>query len=201
MTTKSRLNPNPLSRPTLKSLQEAGILRREKIGLRNIIRAGTGAVEPFGFNIGGIYDFIRDEPSLSNFRTHSRREVRGLVGYGGGRAEICATSIYPAPRGFTAGLSTHSPINRLATSILKQPCTKQTFFDPKIPMYGDAVLITDKRFHWVFSRNQVSDTEIMEFDALLTTPRTLYKRGVTTTIVFHVEPNQNDIFTIKIAWQ
>lgn len=68
-------------------------------------------------------------------------------------------------------------------------------------MYGDAVLITDKRFHWVFSRSQVSDTEIMEFDALLTTPRTLYKRGVSTAIVFHVEPNQNDIFTIKMAWQ
>jgi hypothetical protein len=68
-------------------------------------------------------------------------------------------------------------------------------------MYGDAVLITDKRFHWVFSNYQVAEDEILEFDALLTTPRTLHKRWSGLSIVFHTEPSQTDIFTIKMAWQ
>ena len=49
MATKNRLNPNPESRATLKQLEQRGILRREKVGIRNIIRAETDTVEPVGF--------------------------------------------------------------------------------------------------------------------------------------------------------
>jgi hypothetical protein len=200
MATKSRLNPNPASQPTLKSLHDGGILHREMIGLRNIIRATSGAVEPFGYDIGCVYDFIHKEASLSNFRKHARR-AHGLVGYNGGRAEILAMTNYRDWHEVRDVLSADFPVNSLATSLLQQPCTKRARFDPKIPMYGDAVLITDRRYHWVFSKNQATEDEILAFDALLTTPRTLHKRWNHTSIVFHTEPNQADIFSIKMAWQ
>jgi hypothetical protein len=200
MTGKSRLNPNPASRPTLKDLKGAGILDREKIGLRNIIRAATGAVEPCGYAIECMYDFTQREPTLNNFRQHSLR-VGGLVGYSGGRAEIYATTNFSCSCGSSRDLSRHYPVNTLATDILKQPCTRGAWFDPGIPMYGDAVLITDKRMHWTFSKEKAPEDAILEFDALLTTPRMLHKRFYGTVIVFLEEPNQSDIFTIKLAWQ
>jgi hypothetical protein len=70
-----------------------------------------------------------------------------------------------------------------------------------MPIYGDAALITDKRLHWVFWRHQVPDDEITDFDAQLTTPRILQKCWNSTKIIFLEEPNQNDIFAIKLAWQ
>ncbi len=200
MVTKSRLNPNPASRPTLKSLQDGGILHREMIGLRNIIRAATGAVEPCGYNIESISEFVRREPTLKNFRQNGR-PVEGLVSYSGGRAEIRATTVYPGTVSAMFDLSQHYPINTLATDILKQPCTKRAWFDPGIPMYGDAVLITDKRMHWTFTKYKAPEDEILEFDALLTTPRILHKRFYGTVIIFLEEPSQSDIFTIKLAWQ
>jgi hypothetical protein len=169
------------------------------IGLRNIIRATSGAVEPFGYDIGSVSDFIHNEASLRNFRQNARRTHR-LVVYNGGRAEILATTKYRDWHEVRDVLSAHYPINNLATALLHQPCTKRAWFDPKIPMYGDAVLITDRRYHWVFSNNQATENEILAFDALLTTPRTLHKRWNGIAIVFHTEPNQADIFSTKMVW-
>jgi hypothetical protein len=201
MATKSRLNPNPTSRPTLKTLQDSRILGREKIGLRNIIRATTGVVEPFGYDIDGVRNFIQNEPSLSNFR-HNARELRALVGYDGARAEMLATTSYSSLHGAADDVSSHFPVNSVATGILKQPCTKQCWFDPAIPIYGDAVLISDKRFHWVLPKGKTSDVEFADLDAMLTTPRLISRRWWWgTAMVFLEEPNQSDIFKIMLARQ
>lgn len=201
MTTINSLNPHPENRPTLKSLQECGILNREMIGLRNIIRAAIGIVEPFGYSIEGIYNLTRNEPSLSNFVSGSRRDVKGLVGHAGGRAEIHVTTSYQDTHMTTNDVSMCYPVNQLATDILKQPCTKQAYFDPDIPAYGDAVLITDRRYHWVLPKGNSSDADFAAIDVLLTTPRTISRRWSGPGIVFLEEPNGNDIFSIMLARQ
>jgi hypothetical protein len=170
------------------------------IGLRNIVRATTGAVDPFGHDIKGIYDFIQNEPSLSNFRQTIWR-AKGFVGYNGGRAELFATTEYPDYYQSKNYLDKHFPVNGRATQLLGQPCTRGHQFDPNRLVYGDAILITDRRLHWVLCQQQASDDEIIDLDAQLTTPRRLYKRYRSTEIVFLEEPNQRDIFTIKLMWQ
>jgi hypothetical protein len=170
------------------------------IGLRNIIRAATGVVDPFGYNIGCLYDFIQNEPSLSNFRSGARR-VSGLVGYNGGRAEIHATTCYRHAHMAAGDVSASFAMNRVATDILKQPCTKRTEFDPAIPVFGDAVLITDRRYHWFLPKGHTTDDDFTALDALLTTPRTESTQWGRTAVIFLEEPNQNDIFTIMLARQ
>ncbi len=200
MANKNRLNPNRKSRPTLKSLQEKGIVHRSMIGLRNIIRAAAGVVEPFGYNIGSLYDFTRNEPSLSNFRSGAYR-ASGLVGYNGGRAEIYATTSDPYTRMVAVDLSVSFAMNQLATDLLKQPCTKRTDFHPNTQVFGDAVLITDRRYHWVLLKGTSSDDDFMALDVLLTTPRVVSTWWGSTVIIFYEEPNQNDLFTIMLARQ
>lgn len=200
MAKKSRLNPNPASRPTLRDLQQGGILRREMNGLRNIIRATTGAIDPFGHDVKGIHDFIQTEPSLNNFR-HNTWRVKAFVGYNGGRAEIIATTECPVYYESSNCLNRQFPVNGKAMRLLGQPCTRGHEFDPNRLISGDAILITDRRLHWVLGQRQASDDEIIDLDAQLTTPRRLYKRYRTTEIVFLEEPNQRDIFAIKLLWQ
>ncbi len=171
------------------------------IGLRNIIRATTGVVEPFGHDLGGIYAFMANEPSLSNFRLRGYRDVDGLVGFEGGRARIHVTTSYPHAYAKPGDVSTSYPVNKRAAEILCQPCTKRTYFDPNIPVFGDAILITDRRYHWVLAKDNSSDDDFIALDALLTTPRAVCTRSGRTVIVFLEEPNQNDIFSIMLARQ
>jgi hypothetical protein len=170
------------------------------MGLRNIIRAATGVVEPFGYDTGSLYAFTRSEPSLSNFRS-SGRWIEGLVGYNGGRAEIHATTSNPQAHMVAGDISVSFAINRRATDLLKQPCTKRTAFNPDIPVYGDAILITDRRYHWILPKGTSSDDDFMALDVLLTTPRIVSRRYGRTGIIFYEEPNQNDIFTVMLARQ
>jgi hypothetical protein len=171
------------------------------IGLRNIIRATTGVVEPFGHDLGGIFTFMANEPSLSNFRMRGCRDIDGLVGYEGGRAKLHATTSYQHDYAKPGDVSTSYPVNNRATEILRQPCTKRAYFDPNIPVFGDAVLITDRRYHWVLPKDNSSDDDFAALDALLTTPRTVCARRGKTVIVFLEEPNQNDIVYIMLARQ
>jgi hypothetical protein len=50
MAKSNRVKPNPASRSALADLNRRGILRREKVGIRNIVRASTGVVESVGLH-------------------------------------------------------------------------------------------------------------------------------------------------------
>jgi hypothetical protein len=197
---KNRLNPNPNSRATLAELQGKNILQRQMVGLRHIIRADSGAVEYLGFDVPELY---RDNaPPMPNFHP-GVPHVAGRVTYNKGRAQISATTGRKGYEGHFLDISKYFPVNELATALLRQPCTKDAWFDAAVPMYGDAILVTDRRAHWVLNPYRVKPTaEDLELcDQLLRSPRTLiqspYGPG---RIFFHEEPCQHDLVALKLRW-
>jgi len=202
MATKNRLNPNPESRATLKQLEQRGILRREKVGIRNIIRAATDTVEQVGFDLSELHgDYWRD-PTLPNF-CPGAVIVSAWVGYNNGRASIAATQGREGWQGHVLDVSTHFPENRLATALLRQDCTKGSYFNKKLPMHGDAVLVTDVRAHWIFQPScRIATAEDLEvFDGMLVSPRDLIaSRWSGPCIFFHAEPCWQDLIALKLRW-
>jgi hypothetical protein len=87
MSKGNRLKPDPKSRKVLKDLSEKGVLRREKVGIRNIMHAGTGVLEPVGYS---HYWFRDSSERLPNFHPNAPR-VTAWVDYNKQRAEITAT--------------------------------------------------------------------------------------------------------------
>jgi len=198
---KSRLNPSPNSRATLIELQGKNVLTREVVGLRHLIRASTNTVEYVGFDLPDLYGFHYN-CDLPNFHPSVPR-VQGRVTYNESRAEIIATTGRAGYQGDRLDVSAYFPINQIATDLLLQPCTKNACFSRSVPMYGDAILVTDKRMHWVLRPWQVkaSDEEIELFDLMLKTPRDLIREqsgGV--WIFFHEEPSQHDLVALKMRW-
>ncbi len=62
----NRINPNREHRETLKHLEAKGILHREKVGIRHVIRATTNTVDRVGFNLSDLYGPVW-APSFPNF--------------------------------------------------------------------------------------------------------------------------------------
>jgi hypothetical protein len=187
---------------TLSYLQKKSVLRREKVGLRNIIRAHTGAVECQGLNV----PFYLIEPServrLDNFHPGSI-VFSAWVSYKGRRAHIRATSGQPEWINTPCDISSHFPINNLASELLRQPCTKGLQYNlDRLTIYGDSVLITDIRDHWVFRRYDMDQESFDLTDENLTTPRTTYRKNVAghSAIYFHEMPNEDDLFYLKMRW-
>jgi hypothetical protein len=89
MLKKNRLNPNAESRATLLELDTKGILHRERVGLRNVIRAATSTVELIGFDLDALHGPVWRNPALPNFAPGALT-VSGWVGYNNGRARITA---------------------------------------------------------------------------------------------------------------
>jgi hypothetical protein len=199
MAQSNRLNPDPKSRSTLKQLSQKGILQRVKTGIRNIIRAGTGELEPAGFS----HHYFRNgwEP-LPNFHPNAPR-LTAWVGYNAGRAEITATYGTEGWQNTPYDLSSIFAANVLATELLRQLGTKcGSGVDLGISCYGDAILVTDIRMHWVFSRWKAEADEIEMFDAMLSTPRQILKpwKNGKPVIFFHEEPNYVDLIALKMRW-
>ena len=72
----------------------------------------------------------------------------------------------------------------------------------RVPCYGDAILVTNIRMHWVFSKSKADAEEIELFDAMLSTPRELLKpwKNSNPIIFFHEEPNYVDLVALKMRW-
>lgn len=202
MATKNRLNPNPESRATLRQLEERGILQREKVGIRNIIRAATDTVEQVGFNLADLYGAVWREPALPNF-CPAAVLVSGWVGYNNGRAHITATQGRDGWHGHVLDVSSHFGVNKIATDLLRQDCTKGACFNKTVPFYGDAVLVTDIRAHWIFrtSSPDVTAEDVELFNDMLVSPRDLLRaRWGGAWIFFHEEPCQTDLVALKLRW-
>src|SRR3954454_14830765 len=106
MSSKIRTNPNPNNRPYLRDLEKDHILTREKVGIRNIIRAETGVVEPQGFNLN-VYR-AGPQHELPNFHPNAPR-WGGWVSYNGGRADITVSPGHPGWVGTKYDLSSIFP--------------------------------------------------------------------------------------------
>jgi hypothetical protein len=192
MSKKSRLNPNKASRLCLKELQGKGILAREKVGLPHLLKP-DGTVEDLGYDRGCPWD----NRYMPNFYPTVARAERVLVQYKGQRVELTATMGLKDWTGHVLAVGTHFPRNDLATDLLAA-AGGGSWED--VVVDGDAVLVTDKRMHWVFRAYRVAVDFVEMLDAMLSTPRDLIKEGNRASIFFHKEPCQSDLVTLKMRW-
>ena len=201
MPTANRMNRKPESRATLLELERKGVLRRERIGIRNIIHASTGGVQRVGFDINELHGSLWRNPQLLNF-CPAAQFATGWVGYGGARAFLSATQGRAEWEGHPLDLSSHFPVNALATELLNQPCTKNASFSDKVPILGDAVLTTDHRQHWILRpyRREYSEDELSFFASMIATPHDLMTSTWRPSIFFHEEPREIDIIAMKLKW-
>jgi hypothetical protein len=193
------VKPNPANRSALAELEQKRVLHRERSGLRHIVRAGTQMVEPNGFS---HYCFSAAHERLANFHPNAP-QVSGWVAYNNGRAEMTATPGTLNWKGTPYDLSSVFPSNTLADDLFRQAGTKSgTGLQPGACFYGDAVLVTDARMHWIFRTWKAELEEIDTFDAMLSTPRSLIKSqaGDYAVIFFHEEPNVVDLVSLKLRW-
>jgi hypothetical protein len=198
MATSNRLKPDPKSRKALKELSQKNILRRERVGIRHIIRAATGELEPVGLSHYWFGKTWTCEPSFCR----SAPRLTAWVSYSNQRAELTASYV---PDGYWThhDLSSIPPANALSDKLLCQPDTK--YMSPQYAgacCYGDAVLVTDNRMHWIFSNWKADAEDIEQFDAMLSTPREVLRPwgDQHPVIFFHEEPNFVDLVALKMRW-
>jgi hypothetical protein len=199
MPKKNRLNPRSENRQDLRQLEQSGILCREKIGLRNIIRADTGEIEYCGHNITGEQNFIKQEPRLGHFGSGGECVSRSIH-FKGRAARILAMTDKRGSQPAEPRLGATLPVNELASELLKEPCRTLEFFFPDRPMYGDAVLITDNRMHWVFSIYGLPEDDLRDFAVMLATPWEIRSSNWCPELIFLEEPSLADITTMKFRW-
>jgi hypothetical protein len=201
MPKKNRLNPNPANRSALLNLKKKGVLRRQQVGIRHIIRASTNTVETIGFDLTELHGWY--STGLSNFGYNTDCAI-GWVTYNGGRADLRGTQGVGASKDRLRDFSRRFPVNQLATDLINQKCTKGVYYDPALPVRGDAALVTDMRAHWYFScyNPNVSIQDIQDFNSMLTSPRDLIPgySGRNPWIFFHQEPNERDIIMTMMRW-
>jgi hypothetical protein len=199
MTKQNRLKPKPKNRKALQELEQSGLLYRAKIGLRNIIRADTGKIEYCGHNVTGVTNFIMQEPCLQHFRQVGDCVSRSLH-FNGRAATIFAMTDKRGCQPTESSLGATLPVNELATELLKEPCRILEIFYPDRPMFGDAVLITDRRMHWVLSIVGLPEDDLRDFAAMLTTPWHLQPHRWCSELIFLEEPSLADIMALKLRW-
>src|SRR3712207_6149883 len=110
----SRLNPKKSSRSTLEILQDKRILHRIKVGLRHVVKPDQ-SVQHLGLNIG----HPPESRSMPNFYPGTAQIYGTVVRYSGQRAELTATLARPGYKGHILDVSTHFPLNPLATTLLR----------------------------------------------------------------------------------
>jgi hypothetical protein len=194
MAKRSRLNPNKDSQSVLKQLKKQSILVRRKVGLRHVIKT-DGTVEYVGYNIG--YD--RNNRHMPNFYP-GVFHTRAVVQYNDERAELEATLGHPGWEAHPLYVGDRFPLNLLATQLYAARFDARCQLRNLPTIYGDAVLITDNRMHWLFRPNDISIEDVERTNDMLSTPRDLIKDAGSAHIFFHTEPNQQDIFTLKMHW-
>jgi hypothetical protein len=176
-------------------LQDKRLLTREKVGLRHIIKT-DGTVQYVGYDIG----FTWDNRELPNFYP-GVQQTDCVVQYNNQRADLSATIGRMGWEGHVLDVGTHFPPNPLATKLLNPVQASAVVASRPLPIvYGDAVLVTDNRMHWVFRPYHVSIEDVEAFNDTLLTPRDLIIGTYRATIFFHTEPNQNDLMAFMMRW-
>jgi hypothetical protein len=197
MSKSQQLTIDPVSRSILKRLEQRWLLRRKKVGIRNIIRAASGSVECYGLNLHATCLF---HERLANFHPNAPR-MSAWVAYQDGRAELTATHGHSAWVNTLYDLSSIFPVNAMATDLMYDPATKSSgYLPPNLTFYGDAELITDSRMHWFFINWKAEAEDILSFNEMLTTPRTVLYQDAKPQIFFHEQPHQGDVMTMQMTW-
>ena len=191
---KSRLNPNPASRPVLKELTDKKILWRKKVGLRYILRT-NGMCEFSRFSVGS-HASNRD---ISHFRRYPYSSTYA-VQHDGQRARLTAAVEREDWMYFQAA-DGELPVNPVATDLLTQSeghwGTAST--GAKV-VFGDAVLVKDFRMHWLFASANLTPNQVINFNSQLSSPREICRCNWGRCILFHEEPTSDDLFLIKMFW-
>jgi hypothetical protein len=187
---KSRLNPKKSSRSTLEILQDKRILDRAKVGLRHVVKPDR-SVQHLGLNIG----HPPGNRHMPNFYPGAAQTYSTVVRYNDQRAELTATLGRPGYKGHILDVSAHFPLNPLATELLRAASSPASCDNE---VYGDAILVTDNRMHWVYQPYNVQPNEVLDLEEQLSTPRTLFDRQSRPWIFFHEEPNERDLVLLKM---
>lgn len=197
MTKSNRMNRSAESRATLRELERKGVLYRERIGLRHIIRANTGLVEAIGLNVDALHGSVHDDPALPHFKSVWPREA--WVDFDGGRARLMGAQAHPWT---DPSRLRDCPANSVATALMKQSSTKGSSFYADQEVLGDAVLVTDHREHCLLQPNCRNCTrdDLKFFGSMLSTPSSFVERWGRSSILFHEEPRELDIIAIKLRW-
>jgi hypothetical protein len=194
-----RTRPSKTSRGTLWELARKGVLMPSNVGIRNIVRAETGEIEEQGFDLPSLNRVREGLPAGYRF---DLAECHAWVGYNGGRAHLTALrkSGYRQPH--SAESPSALPINVFAGRLIQQPDVRGAFYLPVDgKLYGNAVLVTDVRRHWIFSARKADAEEIELFHDMLITPKSLITGwGGELMIFFHEEPCEADLIFTKLRW-
>lgn len=205
MSQKIRTKPNKANRHLLNSLKTARVLYTEKIGIRNIIKAGQDTIVSLGLDIPDAHGFLaRPE----NF--HPYYPIRSAyVTHEGKSAFLSATPGHIRCAGRPGDPSTLFSPNQLADTLFRQPKPgNDTYVATMGNNYGDAVLITDVRQHWVVSKDRLTDqSQVEDLCSGLMTPHALSSRYSTSlgtpansSIVFIEEPCEEDLLYLAMKF-
>ncbi len=189
----NRMNRTPGNHVGLHTLEERTIARRERVGIRNIVKATTGAIIPVGFDIVALNGPSTPIPGFNPYGLS-----KAWVDYNGGRACLKAAQ----PHSWLAKALAGLPANQAATALLNHPDTKGSDFDERLPILGDALLISDTREHCILQPRtqpyQLIDMQI--FSPMLRTPHDIVPCSWKPWIFFHKEPCASDIFAMNMRW-
>ena len=193
-----RTKPSKTSRATLRELEAKGVLTPCMTGLRHFIRAETSVVEQRGFD---HWRLGQDPERLPNFEL-GMMQCQAWVGYDGGRAHLTAVTGRSYGRAIRPDFHVRFPVNQLAGQLIQSPGVRGADSLPDDGLlYGDAVLVTDMRRHWILSCRNAEEGEVEILADGMVTPRTLIKGfGVAPDILFHQEPAESDLIFIKLRW-
>lgn len=194
-----RTKPSRTSRATLQELKCKGVLTSCMVGIRNIIRAATGEVDERGFE---FWRLQHDAEQLANFQL-GMAQYQAWVSYNGGRAHLSAVTGRSGWRPIQPDFHTRFPVNQIAGQLIQGGEVRGGVNLPEDGLlYGDAVLVTDVRRHWILSCRQADEGEVELFHEGLSTPRSLIKGwgGRAPDIFFHEEPHETDLFYTKLRF-
>lgn len=196
-----RTKPNKNNRPLLQSVKSAGILRTEKIGIRNIVNAERQIVINHGLDVPNI-----DGKTVRPLNFHPYYPIRSnYVIHEGASAFLSATPGHIDCFGQPGDPSSLFAPNPLADELFKvSKPGNDTYVGSMGRIFGDAVLITDTRQHWVVCpRRLTAPTQADDLAASLTTPHLRSKSRWGTgipDIVFLEEPCADDLIQLTMMF-
>jgi len=205
MSQKIRTKPNKANRHLLNSLKTARVLYTEKIGIRNIIKAGQDTIVSLGLDIPNAEGFLQRP---DNF--HPYYPIRSAyVTHEKGSAFLSATPGHIRCAGCPGDPSTLFSPNQIADTLFQQSKPgNDTYVGSMGNIYGDALLITDVRQHWIVAnRCLVDQSEANDLCSQLITPYVVSQRYHVPSgsfsikpIVFVQEPCEEDLIYLAMKF-
>lgn len=182
-------------RDNLNKLIKCGAMYRNYVDMCSIVRASTGLVEQVGV---GVHPWAVARSTLDNF------EIPGLYNWGratheGRRAELLSTREVSQLPLESNDLKSRFSRNMVAEKLLVHPVTVEEDHVREIRIYGDAILVHDRRYRWHLKVGMLSTAQVEALDSDLTTPRTL-GAAWGKTIIFHSMPSELETFNLLLRF-